>query len=54
MITCAACQFFDVGTKTCRRYAPRPENAGPGPTQTEAMWPRVNETDGCGDGVAKP
>jgi hypothetical protein len=51
---CANCRFFNEADSTCRRYAPRPR-MGMAETALEddvvllSFWPRVDQTDWCGE-----
>jgi len=61
-VNCDECKFFDKDEDTIyeegwrHRYAPKPYfgRAGSEPEDyTVAIWPRVSETSGCGDGAKK-
>lgn len=47
MGNCPACIHYKRETGECRRYAPSPMGY-----RQFAHWPKVKETDGCGDFAA--
>lgn len=58
--TCSGCKYWwaytgqGEGTGNCRRYAPRPVFAAAGAeAKRDALWPRTQEADGCGEFVTR-